>query len=631
MDTHFFVNPKKITFLGNEDIKPCLVKFALTFKLDSELANIKCNTNFIECAFKQYGKDGTLTIIDVWQADFESEEYSIEINGDTATIKHNSASGFYYALQTLVSLVKADGWQNVCIYDKPSIKLRGALLDIGRDKIPTFESIKRYIEFLSALRYNHFELYMEGFSFDYTKYRYVFAEETPITADEFTELTAYAKSFFIDLVPNQNCLGHMEKWIAKPQFKHMAECPDGFMHHNLYKRIPTTFDVNNEKTLELADYMMNELLSNSTSKFVNVNLDEPFELGTGVNKELCDKIGKAQLYLNFIHKVHKLCKTHNKRMMMWGDVLFNHKEIIDEMPKDIILLDWCYEGDASFENNCKFMQNTGIDYCLCPGTSAWASFAGRSDNMVNNVNDAVKNAVKYKAMGVIMTDWGDLGHWQYFSFSKPAFICAGQAMWSGEQIDLELARNYANFEVFEDKSNKIFDIMYNLGNYYKHEYSPVYSTTLSFSVISSKYPFSNKEEFDAAMHKLIFLCTNLAESYDINVKTDKLSPDIPAIKNLLQSTLIELEQTDLSGENSDFLIREIKNTVAFINHGITLYYIMKEQPQNYKQLMAKQYEDLDNICKEHYELWFAQNRSGGFEKSSKHLQHLLSFYAKESM
>lgn len=118
-------------------------------------------------------------------------------------------------------------------------------------------------------------------------------------------------------------------------------------------------------------------------------------------------------------------------MMMWGDEVLADPANAARLPHDVTLLDWIYEGDARFEEHARQMQQAGLRFCLCPGTSSWGALTGRNDNMLANIADAAANAVKYGGAGIITTDWGDLGHWQYLSASYPAFACAALFAWCG--------------------------------------------------------------------------------------------------------------------------------------------------------------------------------------------------------
>lgn len=631
MNMNFFTRPKQFVLGSTALPKPAALAFSLTGSLTRALAAVGCDLSFAEKAFSVFHGTGVLTVTNEEDAALGTEEYDLCVKASSAHVRHKTPAGFYYALQTLAALAGEDNWREAQVHDIPAIALRGALVDIGRDKIPTMETLLRTIDIFAALRYNHLELYMEGYCYEYGRYRHIFPQETPITPQEFETLSAYATAHFIDLVPNQNCLGHMDQWLAKPQFRALAECPDGFLHQNLYTRPPMTLDVMDDGTLVLADYFFSQLLPRSQSGYVNVNLDEPFELGRGKNAALCEKEGVARLYLDFVLKIHALCAAYGKKMMMWGDVLFNHPEIMDQLPQDILLLDWIYEGDATFRAHCEVMQKAGRAFCLCPGTSSWATFAGRSDNMVKNIDDAVQNAVQYAAAGVILTDWGDLGHWQYLPVSQLAYVCGGQAMWTGEPVNVPDAEAFCNHVVFQDAAGKLFGVLYELGNYYQLEHAPLYNTTLCFALMSSKYPFDDRDGFGAAVDRLIKLCHNIAKENRITCTVQGIHPDVQAIEALLTKTLQRLAETQLCGETAPLLRAEVENTVAFIRHGLALYLLLsQEKADDYCDCMRRQFSDLDDILARHYKLWVARNRIGGFSRSTAHLQHLLRFYAREA-
>jgi hypothetical protein len=54
------------------------------------------------------------------------------------------------------------------------------------------------------------------------------AQASPMTAEEILRLDAYCRARFVELVPNQNSFGHFEQWLKHPEYRHLAECPDGF-------------------------------------------------------------------------------------------------------------------------------------------------------------------------------------------------------------------------------------------------------------------------------------------------------------------------------------------------------------------------------------------------------------------
>lgn len=519
------------------------------------------------------------------------------------------------------------------ISDHPSLPIRGIMLDIGRDKIPSMDTLYQLIDLFSNMGINHLQLYMEGFCFDYKEYRYLFSDETPLTGEEFKALGEYAKARFIDLVPNQNVLGHMEKWLDKPQLNNLAECPQGFLFENLFWRPPMTLDVYNQESFALAKDLLDSLLENSFSDYVNVNMDEPFEMGRGKNQETASEHGRLKLYFDYLDKLHSYCSSKNKKMLMWGDEILHNPESIQRFPKDVTLLDWIYEGDAHFEEHAKLMEKTGLSYCLCPGTSSWGSLTGRSDNMKKNIRDAASCAIQYGGKGIITTDWGDLGHWQYISTSYPGFAFTAQYSWAGVEGEDWVVPWYLNRYVYQSPDGTAYEAAYALGNYYHLEQAPLYNTTLSFAVISSKYYFDSLEEFDEKIERLLTLSANIARTNHIPERDKKIFMNYEELKAYLDHLEGKIEKAAIQSSDGPLIKAEMKNGLHMVMHGARLYYTLKELREQ-KALFASEmqllFQDLDRILKEHYRLWTARNRVGGFKRSTAHMLHLLEFYNKMS-
>jgi len=82
------------------------------------------------------------------------------------------------------------------------------------------------IDQLAEWKINQLQLYMEH-TFAYCKHQTVWKNASPITADDIRTLDAYCRKRFIDLVPHQNSLGHMERWLTHPEYQQLAEALDG--------------------------------------------------------------------------------------------------------------------------------------------------------------------------------------------------------------------------------------------------------------------------------------------------------------------------------------------------------------------------------------------------------------------
>lgn len=366
-----------------------------------------------------------------------SEAYRLRVEENSIDITASSESGFFYGCMTLRQLWIGGVPVSCCeISDAPALALRGVLLDVSRGKIPLMAELKSQIDLLASLKYNHLELYLEGFSFAYPQHPSVYDGRQPLTAEDFRELNAYCAARFMQFVPCSNTLGHMDAWLARPEFADLAECPGGPDVMGVH-RPATTMDTEDPAAFSFVRDQVDVLCECTDGPFFNVCLDEAFELGIGKNKAAADEKGREALFLSYVKKLHAHLKTRHRRMMMWGDMLSGSPELYGELPGDITVLEWGYEKEHPFESRARELHNAGLPFCLCPGTNAWNSFTGMTDNMLDCIFLAARNARKYQALGMIITDWGDSGHMQYAPFSWPGLFFGASCAW-GEMPKEEL-------------------------------------------------------------------------------------------------------------------------------------------------------------------------------------------------
>ena len=320
--------------------------------------------------------------------------------------------------------------------------VRSYMLDISRYKVPTMGTLKQLVEILEKFNYNQLQLYTEH-TFAYSEHEAVWKDASPMTAQEIRELDLFCAMHGIDLVPNQNSFGHLERWLVKPEYNHLAELPRGGapLPWGGFKKDPTTLCPTDPASLDFLASLYDELLPNFESRLFNIGCDETFDLlGEGRSAAAVKEKGEGRVYLEFLLKVAELVRKRGKRPMFWGDVILRHPELVPELPKDLIALDWGYEGNHPFMDEAAKFAAAGLDFYVCPGTSSWNSLAGRVENMRENMIAAERAGHLHGAKGFMVTDWGDGGHWQPLAASLPGLILGGNLAFSGAsaaKMDLE--------------------------------------------------------------------------------------------------------------------------------------------------------------------------------------------------
>ena len=308
---------------------------------------------------------------------------------------------------------------------------RGYMLDVSRDKVPTLSTLKQIVDLLKVCNYNQFQLYIEH-TFRYSGHEAAWKDSSPLTPAEIRELDLYCRMNDIELVPNQNSFGHMERWLKLSEYNHLAAMPNGgaVTPWGTVKKEPTTLNPALPESITFLSGLYDELLPCFTSKLFNIGCDETFE------------ISDPEVYLGFLLKVCELVRERGHRPMFWGDIILKHPKLVERLPKDLIALDWGYEGNHPFAKETAKFRKAGLEFYVCPGTSSWNSLAGRVENMRENMAAAESAGKKNGAKGFLVTDWGDGGHWQPLAASLPGLVLGGWFADHGQKagkMDLEEA------------------------------------------------------------------------------------------------------------------------------------------------------------------------------------------------
>ena len=340
------------------------------------------------------------------------------------------AGAWYGWLAFEQALEQGSGVVPVCeIDDDPAFPARGVMLDISRCKVPTLETLRFLVARLSRLRVNQLQLYTEH-TFAYAGHETVWRDASPMTAGEIQELDNFCVEHFIELVPNQNSFGHFERWLRHPGYKVFAECPGGFTspwgtafpHGSVLRP--------NEESLRLIEGLYDQLLPNFRSRTVNVGCDETHELGEGWSRADCEARGRHRVYLDFLLALHRRVQARGFHMQFWGDIILKQPELIRELPPGVTALEWGYEHDHPFAEECACFRASGVPFYVCPGTSSWNSLTGKNSNALDNLRAAARHGRAAGAAGYLVTDWGDNGHQQPLPVSFLAFAAGACLAWS---------------------------------------------------------------------------------------------------------------------------------------------------------------------------------------------------------
>ena len=274
----------------------------------------------------------------------QREGYELEVCPDRVTVAALGEPGLACGIGTLRQLVRANlagqSLPGVTIRDWPSLRYRVFQDDIARGQSPKLHTLKHEADLGALLKLNGFTYYMEH-QYAFTKHPDIGPKDGSLLPAELKALNDYCRPLNVELIGCQQSFGHLTGILQHDAYKDLRE--------TLFTICPTV-----EGTYKLLDDLYSEEAPLLDSKLFNVCCDETFDLGTGPSRALADEIGVGGVYVRHIRRIHDILRDeYGKRMMMWGDIILQHPEELDQIPQDTVMLSWGYDPRPSFEEAIK--------------------------------------------------------------------------------------------------------------------------------------------------------------------------------------------------------------------------------------------------------------------------------------
>lgn len=531
-----------------------------------------------------------------------ADGYRLQITAAGVQIVAQTAAGLFYGLQTLrqIQQQSAEQLPYLLIDDAPDFTVRGFMLDISRDKVPTMATLYALIDELASWKINQIQLYIEH-TFAYQNHPTVWADASPLTAEEVRALDDFCLERFIELVPNQNCFGHMRRWLTKPAYRDLAECPDGCDTGDPdwgYFEEPFTLAPEHPGSIELVRSMLDELLPNFRTRTLNVGCDETVELGLGASAAAVAERGKGRVYLEFLQKLYHEVHSRGYIMQFWSDIILHYPELVSELPRDAEVLIWGYESHHPFEEQAATIAKAGLPFYVCPGTSSWNTIAGRTTNALENIASAAKHGLNNGAKGFLMTDWGDNGHWQPLVTSYLGLAIGAARAWNAlAELDVVALLDTV---VFADSNKVLGNLVYQLGDVYRAVPPLLHNTSSLFRILQAS---------PAAIAELKLDLEDLHNADEILLQ----------LRNSLQNTKPQRADGELCQV-------ELAWAIDLLRHAVQrgLWVLNGQSSATASQLQP----EIDALIERFQQVWLSRNRPGGLQDSLKHFASLRDSYGE---
>ena len=327
---------------------------------------------------------------------------------------------------------------------------RAFMLDVSRDRVPTNETLEWLVGVLAQLGFNELQLYVEH-TFTYSGHEEVWAAASPLTPDDMGWLDRLCEAHRIDLVANMNCFGHMDRWLACERYRHLAECPDGAPALLGPGVMPPGCLAPTPANAELGVALAREMAACIRHRRIHIGGDEPFELGLGASAGAVSEHGRGAVYMEHLSRIIEPLAAQGHEVMFWADQLRRDRSLIPMIPQGAIPVVWNYDAPSApgwetqipaevvdrlglpddvhlgFASHARLLIEAGLPFWVAAGTGTWNTFIGRNRNAEANIADAAAVGAAHGSPGLLLTDWGDNGHFQPLAVSLPSMVRAAAA------------------------------------------------------------------------------------------------------------------------------------------------------------------------------------------------------------
>ena len=227
------------------------------------------------------------------------------------------------------------------------------------------------------------------------------------TQEEVRDLIAYCTTLGIEVIPLQNCFGHCEYILRHPRYAALREDK---------KETSQVCPLALDRTVPVFREIFAEIAAAHPSPYIHIGGDETRLLGHC--KKCAKKVreeGISTLFVDYVTTMCGLVEELGKTPIIWADMLLQHPEAVEKLPKNLIVLDWNYGWEPTRFGDIDLVRKAGI--------TVWGASALRSspDNLFltswkkhfENLTTFIPFARTHGYRGMINTSWSTSGQYGY--------------------------------------------------------------------------------------------------------------------------------------------------------------------------------------------------------------------------
>ncbi|MFX1481321.1 MAG: family 20 glycosylhydrolase, partial [Promethearchaeota archaeon] len=353
---------------------------------------------------------------------FKDQGYLLFSDDSKLIIQASSIRGLYYGIQTFIQLLNSNQDKltinNLRVLDFPALQIRGVSDDISRGQAPTIENLKKFVKTLSHFKINQYYLVYMQDMFKFNQYPDIGLNRGAYSKEEISELVEFANMYFVEIIPIFNTLGHWDNILHNQDYWKYGEFPGS-----------NSLNLANEEIYVLLDKMIGELSEVFTSEYFHMGSDESFDVGKVNSRGYVEEIGLGKAYLKHYNRVYDIVKKHGyKKVIIYHDELHKFSEILENLPKDMIVMYWKYNMKKShpiIDKIKKYEFPVIVSSSIMDYNRIFPSFKRYEQNIMN----LTKYGFNKGAIGLVTSSWGDYRNKEIRENRLYGFIFSAMVGW----------------------------------------------------------------------------------------------------------------------------------------------------------------------------------------------------------
>jgi len=328
--------------------------------------------------------------------------------GIAALVAITMGSAALIPSQALAETGKA-GLDGLFRKDQPVVAKRGVHMYLA-GLPPTADRFVQLLKLFAAAHYNVVVIEWDD-SFPWT-IDPRFRSPTAYTPEDIRRFQETATTLGLELIPQVQCLGHMETPLGVPGYEHLREVPN----------ISSGLNPLDPKARELVLAMVDDVLKLMPGvKHFHLGGDEAWTLGQNpATKAYVNENGKGALYLQHVEPILDHLNARHIRPILWHDMMidWDSKQLRSLAPKCDLMV-WGYNGNPATTTgnfSTRHIQRFHDHGIVLWGATAYKGAEGETRERhsadrpvlaarVENAQAWAEVAQRHELAGVVATGW----------------------------------------------------------------------------------------------------------------------------------------------------------------------------------------------------------------------------------